>query len=442
MKPLNNKHIIFFVSFIFMIVMFLLFKLNIENYSSQEASQKTEAISREAEITFQKLPVHVVIPETINFSSKTKILSPIFDVQKKEIKFGAPGKSTDRKQIYTYQLKHQSVLPISPPLSPFVSESIWAPMENKAIIRMGNLKYELYRGYGGAFLVQEAPDGVDTYWLYDWSKQTSPQFIDWKIQAVSWSPSGEKIAYIYQEKPRQYGLFIAHPDGSHAEKIANITGEGSQYKFRGDQNIIQLWDGSLSWSPKDNYIAFWHRFPGQLTIVDLEGNEKFSFMSKEIEIESMLWSPDGSSLLYSKILKQAKDNYELRLLAFVPPEDKIEEKLINNTLSIPASKCAWSILHQNLLYCSSLKEYGNKFYMIDIATKQVTPLVDLEAYHDGLFPDEDLFLSYTYASKDALYIQQRKEQLRREKIENLFLDLGDKRLYFTFFGVLYAIDLQ
>ena len=187
---------------------------------------------------------------------------------------------------------------------------------------------------------------------YNNIKSATSSKISPNIKDVAWSKDGKKTAYLYFEAEKGEGsISIANPDGS---------------SFK---NIFQTRIGNLkiSW-PKENLISFYNPTgpDNSLFLLDIESGllEKklvSSFDSlKNLEI---IWSPDGSKVLYSR--QNEDGSYELRLLDLVRGID------YETGLATTADKCVWT-LNSLALYCGARKESetSENLYHIDIVKKE------------------------------------------------------------------------
>ncbi|MCX6789892.1 MAG: DPP IV N-terminal domain-containing protein [Candidatus Gribaldobacteria bacterium] len=427
----KNKLIVkLFIIFIAISVGVILYFL----YPDLFKKQNIQVEKVEKSIEFQKLDIQRVITNQKYYEYTHGVNSPIFNSKNEKLLYTA-GDLFSLPKIYSLDISSQQRQELSNSFG-FVSQVIWSPDYNYAIIEMSNLKYELGVEQS-VFLVKDAPDGVSTFWFYDLSNNKTI-YLDWKMQAVSWSPQGDKIAYIYQEDKKHYTLYTSNPDGSQAKKIIDLRGEGTEY-FKDiavanqEDNYLYYWDGGLAWSPLGNDIIYWGKGSPGLILVGLDGNEK---ILKQAElVDGAQWSPDGNLILYS--VQQTKDAKVI--LALMNASDNFKEQVVDDKLEFNVPRCVWSKKDAEVVYCLSLAELGNKFYKINLNKKEITGLIDLDKYESReLFSRDSLSLAWVKDKNDKGFLLQEKKR----KITYIFLDPKEEKLYFKFFDILYAINLK
>jgi dipeptidyl aminopeptidase/acylaminoacyl peptidase len=94
-------------------------------------------------------------------------------------------------------------------------------------------------------------------WVIDLATQKSVRLGDDKSRAsqVHWSPDGKWIAYDGSDGA-QSGLWVVHPDGSSATRLAETMGSNSPLPGQGE---------SVAWSPDSKQIAYVSATPGPET---------------------------------------------------------------------------------------------------------------------------------------------------------------------------------
>jgi|SRR3989344_2638619 len=385
-------------------------------------------------IEFQKLDIQRAITNQEYYEYEHGLNSPTFNPKDGRLLYAA-GDLFALPKIYSLDVNTQQRQELSNSFG-FISQVIWSPDYNYAIIQMNNLKYELGKEKSD-FLINDAPDGASTFWLYDKNKDKI-MYLDWKIQSVSWSPQGDRIAYIYQKDKKHYALYTSNPDGLEAKKIIDLKGEGTEY-FKDitvanpEDNYIYYWDGGLVWSPLGNNIVYWGKSSPGLVLVSLDGNEKI--LKQTESVNGVRWSPNGTIILYSA--QQTKDAKVS--LVLMDAGNGFKEQIIDDESEFNMPRCVWSKKDDTVVYCLSLAELGNKFYKINLDKKEIAGLIDLDEYESyGLFKKDSLFLTWVKDKNDKEFLLQEKKR----KITDVFLDPKEEKLYFNFFDVLYAIDLN
>lgn len=104
-----------------------------------------------------------------------------------------------------------------------IEEAIWSPNKDKIIIRM------------------LAEENIKTQ-IYDFNLQTLSS-LDNNIKSLSWSPDGQKIAYVLNSN-NSFSLYISAPDGSNPEKIIDLLNE-VQIKWQVENKLFAFSDRSL-----------------------------------------------------------------------------------------------------------------------------------------------------------------------------------------------------
>ena len=104
-----------------------------------------------------------------------------------------------------------------------------------------------------------------------------------RIWAVSWSPTGEWIAYTRQNGPTSLGLSLVRPDGTDKKDIS--ANDGSHEAAAG------------TWSPDGNYLLVKRGTDGHydLWIMDLEGNFIGQVTHWPSNYGTYSWAPGSSS---------------------------------------------------------------------------------------------------------------------------------------------------
>ncbi|MDA1096726.1 MAG: hypothetical protein O3B84_05665 [Chloroflexi bacterium] len=83
--------------------------------------------------------------------------------------------------------------------------------------------------------------------------ENRPVFVaKYPIQHLAWSPSGDTLAFTYNEQPRSGGLYFIHP-----AQVTTPIGSGAESEYiviESDINYLTR-AGALAWSPDGRYLA-------------------------------------------------------------------------------------------------------------------------------------------------------------------------------------------
>jgi Tol biopolymer transport system component len=105
------------------------------------------------------------------------------------------------------------------------------------------------------------------------------------------SPDGSEVAYYGGAEDGSVQVFVANLDGTH---VRQITHNGS---------ATLLWSGSPGWSPDGKKIAYVGHVHGGVSrkgfVIDLASGVTTQVTFETREVESVQFSPDGSSILYT-----------------------------------------------------------------------------------------------------------------------------------------------
>jgi Tol biopolymer transport system component len=105
------------------------------------------------------------------------------------------------------------------------------------------------------------------------------------------SPDGLEVAYYGGADDGSAQVFVANLDGTH---VRQITQNGSG---------ILIWSGSPGWSPDGTKIAYVGHVHGGVSrkgfVIDLASGVTTQVTFETREVESIQFSPDGSSILYT-----------------------------------------------------------------------------------------------------------------------------------------------
>ncbi len=105
------------------------------------------------------------------------------------------------------------------------------------------------------------------------------------------SPDGSEVAYYGRSEDGGVQVFVANLDGTH---VRQITHNGA---------ATPIWSGSPGWSPDGTKIAYVGYPTGNVTrrgfVIDLANGVTTQVTFDTEEVESIQFSPDGSSILYT-----------------------------------------------------------------------------------------------------------------------------------------------
>jgi Tol biopolymer transport system component len=105
------------------------------------------------------------------------------------------------------------------------------------------------------------------------------------------APDGSEVAYYGGAADGSAQVFVANLDGTH---VRQITSNGS---------AMLIWSGSPGWSPDGTKIAYVGHVHGGVSrkgfVIDLASGVTTQVTFETREVESIQFSPDGSSILYT-----------------------------------------------------------------------------------------------------------------------------------------------
>jgi len=225
------------------------------------------------------------------------------------------------------------------------------------------------------------------------------------LKYITWSPSGEKIAYHYYNPATEEGFVSASdPDGNNWENFTPVSSK----------------DLKIDW-PKKDKISFTNLAPSNTTISDLSIINPETGETPKLILQSkyglgVLWSPSGTKLLFSGS-DTAGESPKLYIL-----NESLEQKTLG--LEGLAEKCVWSKT-EKFIYCAVLNKempeinlpqdwYSTKFIgqdkllQIDITTgekKSISEEENYDASNLALSPNEDYLY---FINKESKFLYEIK----------------------------------
>jgi len=164
--------------------------------------------------------------------------------------------------------------------------------------------------------------------------------LDQNIKGVVFSKDGRKIAYHYFASLSNGNISISNPDGSDFKTLIKT----------------RISDIKIQW-PSENIISFYNLSePSNLFSLNIS-NQELTKLVDPLYNFSVLWSPDGKSLIYSG----SGSSQEKPSLYYYHPENQQPVKFELNTF---ASSCTWSI-DSSTIFCSD----QTGFWKIDVKSK-------------------------------------------------------------------------
>ena len=151
-------------------------------------------------------------------------------------------------------------------------------------------------------------------WVYEWGRDalTRLTFTGEANKSPVWTPDGQRITYVTQEKGGAYNLYWKRADGAgDAQRLSE--NKNDQYHS--------------SWRPDGKFLAFTQSNPetrSDIMILPIEGNEKSGWMPREpkvflnspYDVTTPVFSPDGRWLAYAS---NESGNYEVYVRPFPGP---------------------------------------------------------------------------------------------------------------------------
>lgn len=219
-------------------------------------------------------------------------------------------------------------------------------------------KHEAVRGeiLTGLTEVKWSPNGSEVIISQSGSKKSylnletkETRQLNDQISGVSWSKNSQKIAYLFYDPKTEEGqISVANPDGSVFKNI--LPTRASQL------TIDWINDGQISfYNPAEENSS--------LFLLDIESKQLEKTLNSLIGLK-ILWSPDGSKLLYSY---QENAGSKVALLD--------RQTKLNFEIDLPtkADQCVWS-LDSFYLYCGASlagsKQAGDNLYQLDAVKKE------------------------------------------------------------------------
>lgn len=165
--------------------------------------------------------------------------------------------------------------------------------------KISDIIYEKLTGEPGAFstriaYITASPDKKNkmekfySLWMADADGYNPQVLLKSKepIYSPTWSPNGQKIAYVSHERNKQQRIVIQEWS-SGARKVTNVPVKGRQ--------------SSPAWSPDGKKLAFTNHKDGNAEIYVLDlSSKKVRQITRHWAIETeAIWTPDGESIIFT-----------------------------------------------------------------------------------------------------------------------------------------------
>ena len=173
--------------------------------------------------------------------------------------------------------------------------------------------------YSAGIIGQSEPEHINIplrhMWVINTDGTGQMQISDGYGENLRWSPDGNKIAYLYDNK-----LWQINPDGTETEEISLQGG-----------NILRF-----EWSPDGNKIAYWASqsnsdYGHSLWILNLEnGSQECALDIENVGVywkkwQGMAWSPDSKSIAFTLSMSWKSD------LSSTSEQDQVFMITLNNS---------------------------------------------------------------------------------------------------------------
>ena len=311
----------------------------------------------------------------------------------------APTLSADKTKVIYYASKNGNIwqsdfdgsnlTKVSSANLPNLFDVIWSPDKSKVI--------NIY---------QDQSENVSKS-LYNF-KTGSITPLSNNVQEISWSPSGDKIAYqYYNSQTGANTITISNPDGTNWKAVLNLR----------MRNLNVNWVKSgISFYEKPSGLV-----QSSLFLLDPLA-KKFNKILSNIYGLSIKWSPLGDKILYSKTSKGGKG-----IGLFVALKDGTGETGIG-IASLP-EKCVWS-QDDRTIFCAVPK---------NINSANVLP----DDFYKGFFVADDEFWKINLDTGEKTPLLSPSEKIGSYDATKLFLSPLEDYLFFVNKkdGLLYSIKL-
>lgn len=230
--------------------------------------------------------------------------------------------------------------------------------------------------------------GVPQIFLADINGESATQITDLEKGACqpSWSPDGQKLAFISPCKGNQdvynsAGLYVINADGSEL-KILDASPGGNF---------------DPAWSPDGETIAFASKRSGQIEIylIPADGSSPAVQLTKsETKIDSQMpsWSPDGAQLVYTVKRLGVSQIWIMNL------EDKKATQIIRSGQDFNDSLPKWSPRGDLIIFSQRCAKTTCNPYLMSVSA------TDRSNERGVKFPSNTVYVGNTSFSPDGFYL--------------------------------------
>ena len=158
---------------------------------------------------------------------------------------------------------------------------------------------------------QDHPAGTANIYVMNNDGSAVTQLTDtsWEDNDPEWSPDGTKIAFKSTRHTQQSGreeIYVMNSDGSEPKRLTTTSDWQSDHDPSWSPNseyiLFTRFEGSRIWFDVANFAEEWEKLtPWNVHRVDLNGNVKRLTNNNDAGWGIVLWSADGSQILYGVI---------------------------------------------------------------------------------------------------------------------------------------------